>query len=391
MTVQHTLDFGQDQFLLDPWPVYAHLRATEPVHFSEPSGCYVVTAHADVRDGLARADLAADFVLRASRLMFGRNMLDTDGEAHRTLRRLVNPFFGASAVAVHLRDVIRPVVDSVVDGLPDDGEVDFVSRIAVAVPYGVVCRLMGVPPDDAPWLYEQMRPIVRVLDYPKGELEPAHKAKQVVEDYFRNLLADRDRLPEGSIIDRLRHADTTRSAGIGEPELLGTIMLMLVAGTETSVSAISNIMHCLLSFPDVLAEVWRDQDAIAPAVQESLRWEPPLHSVLRFAAKDLEIGGTPIGRRSAVLLSIASANRDERVFTEPERFRLGRAERGALTFGVGQHACPGMFLAEREFHTLLGVLRERFVEPEAVGGSPPGITGHIFRRAGHIPVRLRRR
>ncbi|MBB5953673.1 cytochrome P450 [Saccharothrix tamanrassetensis] len=390
MSAPHAVDFTRDEFLLDPWPVYAHLRATEPVHFSEPSGCYVVAAHADVRDGLARADLAADFPLRASRLMFGRNMLDTDGEAHRTLRRLVNPFFGASAVADHLREVIKPVVDSVVDALPEDEEVDLVSRVAVAVPYGVVCRLMGIPPDDAPWLYEQMRPIVRVLDYPKGDVEPAHKARQVVEDYFRALLADRDRLPAGSIIDRLRDPDTTRSAGIGEPELLGSIMLMLVAGTETSVSAISNIVHCLLGSPDVLARVWRDPDATTPAIQESLRWEPPLHSVLRFAATDLVVAGTSIGRRSPVLLSIASANRDERVFTAPERFRLGRGERGALTFGVGQHACPGMFLAEREFQTLLGALRERFAEPEVVGPLPR-ISGHIFRRAPRLPVRLRRR
>jgi cytochrome P450 len=124
-------------------------------------------------------------------------------------------------------------------------------------------------------------------------------------------------------------------------------------------------------------------------VREGLRWDPPLHSVLRFAAKDLTIEGMSIPRRRPVLLVLASANRDEAVFPDPDRFDPGRTGRHALHFGAGSHACPGSYLAEREFTILFTALRETFLI-EAASDSVPAVVGHVFRRPPSLPVRVKK-
>ncbi|HWR47165.1 MAG TPA: cytochrome P450 [Pseudonocardiaceae bacterium] len=156
---------------------------------------------------------------------------------------------------------------------------------------------------------------------------------------------------------------------------------MLVAGTETSISGISNIMHCALRWLAVAAD-----SPVSALVKESLRWEPPLHSVIRFAMNDVVIEGARIARRRPVLLVIASANRDESVFADAERFDPVRDGRQAIPFGVGQHACPGSFLAEREFNALFSALTAAF-QITVASDQFTEIHGHVFRRPRTLPVR----
>jgi cytochrome P450 len=142
-------------------------------------------------------------------------------------------------------------------------------------------------------------------------------------------------------------------------------------------------MHCMLRWPAAT------DFPIQSIVRESLRWEPPLHSVLRFAAKELIIEGVCIPRKWPVRLVLASANRDELVFPEPDRFDPGRSARQALHFGAGSHACPGSYLAEREFNILFDALRDAFLI-EAASSRNPDVVGHVFRRPSSLPVRVKK-
>lgn len=374
-------DFTDPEFRRDPWPAYEALRRAGGVEFSPETGCYLVTSHAGVKAGLTHTDLAADYPLRTSRTLFGPNMLDTDGALHRTLKRLVNPFFGASSVNRLIPSLIEPVISETVEQLAAKPEepFDFVDVVARHVPYMIMTSLMGIPAEDVRWLYQTIRPIVTVLDYPPPpDRGPAQRARDELNRYFLEML---DRPPaageEDTIIGQL--AGLVETDALSRAHALSSVLLMLVAGTETSISGISNIMHCILRWPEA------SEFPVASVVKECLRLEPPLHSVLRFAAKELEIDGHTIARKRPVLLVIASANRDETLFPEPDRFDPERSFRQTMQFGVGSHACPGSYLAEREFTLLFTALRERF-EITAADPRPPDIAGHVFRRAPSLPV-----
>ena len=378
-------DFTDPDFRRAPWNAYRELRNAGGVGFSPETGCYLVTTHAGVKAGLTHTDLAADYPLRSSRTLFGPNMLDTDGALHRTLKRLVNPFFGASSVNSLIPTLIEPVVARTITELAEaPGEpFDFIDVVARRVPYLIMTSVMGIPPGDAKWLYRTMRPVVTALDYPPPtDRAPAREARDELNGYFLTQLDSSQHVAgERTILGQF--AELVELDTLSRAHALSSVLLMLVAGTETSISAISNIMHCMLQWPATM------EFPIETIVRESLRWEPPLHSVLRFAAKELVIEGVTIPRKRPVLLVLASGNRDETVFPEPARFDPGRNLRQTLQFGAGTHACPGSYLAEREFTILFRALRESFLI-ETAGDRAPDIIGHVFRRPPTLPVRVKK-
>ncbi|MEO7193517.1 MAG: cytochrome P450 [Pseudonocardiaceae bacterium] len=380
-TTAELLDFHSDGFRTDPWPVYRTLRSTEPVYWSAEARAFLLLKHADVADALVDHRLVTDFPMRTSRRLFGPTIMDTDGAKHRQLRRLFTPLFGGGAVRrlhVHL---ISSVVDQVLDTVDGHDEVDFMRQIAVPVPYGVITRLLGLPPADAEWLRQRVVPLAGAIDFPSVPLETARVAKAELTDYLADLVADWPGGDRPTLVDLLiRH-----SAQPADPGLLSMVILFLLAGTETSVSTIGTIMHTLLRH-GITPAALLDGDFRQAAVWETLRWEPPTHSILRYAAADIEIREVRIPRHSAVLLSLASGNRDDEAFTDPDTWRPGRRERKSLSFGAGPHACLGIHLALAEFDVLFERLATRYVNIRH-SGQPARLYGHGFRRPDHLMLR----
>jgi cytochrome P450 len=380
------VDFASTSFIADPWPVYRRLRRDDPVHYSPQAGCHVAVRHAEVRSGLADPVFRANFLLRRSRQVFGDNLLDLDGEEHRRLRHLIAPLFGPRAIKRYMAEIVGPLVESSVAALPAGEPVDVVEEFAAMIPYGLMCRLMGVPGTEVEWLYRRMRPIVGVLDYPPAVTDQALAARDEIREFMRDL-ADRATACEpsdGGLVARL----AARNVDESPVDLLSTLLLILLAGTETSISGISNIMYALAAHDPRMDSVRRGEEAAGRVVRESLRWEPPLHSVLRFADDDVELGGLRLGRHQPVLFSLGSANRDESVFPDPDTWDPGRDTRAMLmTFGSGPHACPGMGLAEEEFRFIVQQLSRSFGTIE-FAGSPPGMESHSFRRPGRLDLVL---
>ncbi|MBZ4019505.1 cytochrome P450 [Streptomyces purpurogeneiscleroticus] len=381
--VADRFDYHSPLFQSDPWQVYRALREAGPVHFSTAANCYVVVGHEAVKAGLSHEAVVADFPLRTSRRTFGRNLLDLDGAAHRAFRKHIAPLLGARAVRSYLPTAIVPLVAETVAALEPGAATPVVERISAVVPYRLMCGLMGLPQADARWLYEQMRPIARTLDYPPDTSADVRRAKDVVEAYLRGLVSQgaigRDTMTGGILAAMQDSADPFEIA-----DVLATLLLVLLAGTETSIAAITNIVHGLAAQPGALEQCRTKDDAVR-VIREILRLRPPVHSVLRFAQRDFSLAGTDIQRRYPILFSLASANRDAAVFRRPDTFDPDRGERGALSFATGPHACPGTNLAEAEFAETCVRLAERFSALTVVPGSDTE-HGHSFRHAPDLSV-----
>ncbi|WP_330268505.1 cytochrome P450 [Streptomyces griseorubiginosus] len=337
----------------DPYPVYAALRAEGPVHRVHVPGSgdsWLVVAHDVARAALTDPRLCNDIRHSASwesdgGHAVGRNMLQTDPPRHTRLRRLVATRFTAGSVAA-LRPRIEAVALELLDALPERGTADLVARYALPLPVTVICDLLGVPTADRAefhaWSHELVVPT---------SPETATIAAGSLTEYLAGLTAPGRERPEGLIDDLVANPEITPE------ELLGMAFLILVAGHETTVDLISGTVHALLAHPDQLALLSAEPDLTDIAVEESLRFNSPVHSTaFRFATEPLDLGGTSIEAGDSVLVSLAAASRDPLRFPEPDRFDLRRPARGHLGFGHGLHHCLGAPLARAETSVALSLL-----------------------------------
>ncbi|MDH6448029.1 MULTISPECIES: cytochrome P450 [unclassified Streptomyces] len=372
----------------NPYPVYAALRAKGPVHRVLVPGSgesWLVVSHDAARAALTDPRLRNDIRHSSSWSgdgghAVGRNMLQADPPQHTRLRRLVAAHFTTGSVTA-LRPAIEAIALELLDALPQRGTADLVARYALPLPVAVICGLLGVPAADRgvfhAWSDELVMPT---------SPETAAAAGAALTGYLADLIArGREERGSGLLGDLVAAADLTRE------ELLGMVFLILVAGHETTVALISGTVHALLAHPDQLALLRAEPDLTAPAVEESLRYNSPVHATaFRFAAEPLDIGGTRIEAGDSVQVSLAAASRDPLRFPDPDRFDFQRPTRAHLGFGHGPHHCLGAPLARVEAAVALRLLlRHR----SAIGfaSDPAELTwrsGTLLRGLAELPLRF---
>ncbi len=314
-----------------------------------------------------------------------------NGPDHARLRRLFGQPVTIRRVSALEPTVIR-ITDHCLDRLAELGAggqpVDFVSAFALPLPLSVIGELIGVPEPDLAWFPPRVRDFDAVLElggHSVRQVRTANTAAVELTAYFADLLASRRADPREDLVSDLVRADGPDQ--IAEPELLASLIVMFNAGFRTTTNMFGNGLTLLIEHPDALAALRADPSLAPSYVEEILRYEPPLHFAVRFAARDTEIGGVPVTAGQSVLTLIAAANRDPRRFANPDEFDPARADNHHLTFSAGPHFCLGAALGRLEGRLALPRLLDRF--PSLTLAAEPD-ERHQFMLRGyeHLPVRL---
>ncbi len=345
----------------DPYRVYATMRRKDPVHRVRLMKAWALTRYEDV-----------DRFLRDHRRFTseGRNygytpyltLLDFDPPTHTRLRGLVSRAFTPRAVE-RLEPRIHAVVNDLLEGVSGRRQFDLIDAVAFPLPVIVIAELLGIPPEDRDrfriWSDEIALTVEPLLD--PSAIRKVRKATGEMFDYFERQIDRRRADPQDDLLSALMAAEDAGDR-LTREELLSTLMLLLVAGNETTRNLIGNALLALLHHPDQLRRLRQQPDLLPAAVDELLRYDPPVQLDARLARVDLTLGGKRIRTGDRVISLLGAANRDPDAFVDPDRLILGRTEKSHLSFGRGIHYCLGASLAVREGRAVLGALLKRFPE-----------------------------
>jgi cytochrome P450 len=318
--------------------------------------------------------------------MIEEHMLNRDGADHRRLRRLVTKAFTPRMVE-QLRTRIQAIADELLDAVEERREMDLSAEYAFPLPITVIAEMLGVPSADHGRFKEWSDAIIAPA-LGDDDMERFFALMGDFVAYLTDFFAERRAAPRDDLVSALIAARDDEDA-LTEAELFGTVVLLIVAGHETTVGLIGNAVLTLLANPDQLELVREDPSLLPRAIEEVLRFEGPVERALnRWAASDVELSGHTIRRGELVIAILNAADRDGDRFPEPDRLDVCRADTKHLAFGRGSHYCLGAPLARLEAEIALETLFRRLpglrlaVEPHELEWRPtPG-----FRRVAALPV-----
>ncbi|MFJ5142831.1 cytochrome P450 [Streptomyces sp. NPDC088707] len=391
MSVIELGEYGAD-FTAHPYPYYAKLRESGPVHeVRMPDGFrfWLVVGHEEGRAALADPRLAKSphviGVRSPEEDIIGVHLLSADAPDHTRLRRLVTGEFTGRRVEA-LRPRIERLTADLVDAMEPAGRADLVDAFAYPLPITVICELLGVPAADRDtfrrWSTELVTPTGEEV-FSRSMVDFGAYLDELIED--KRAVGPADDLLSGLIASRAEDGD--RLSG---PELRAMAYLLLIAGHETTVNLIGNTVRNLLTHPDQLAALRADPSLLDGTIEESLRYDGPVEtSTFRFSREPVTFGGTEIPAAQYVLVAIGALDRDPARFPEPDRFDIRRDTRGHLAFGHGIHYCLGAPLARLEGRIAIRTLLDRFPDLELDPEGEPWewIPGLLMRGVRHLPVR----
>jgi len=378
----------------DPYPYYRLMRVRDPVHRNATILTWFLTRHADVCELLRDERFSSDGTQSEryvqpppGRGRPGRSMLVVDPPDHTRLRNLVSKAFTPRMVD-RLRPRIEAIAADLVDRLANESRVDLISRFAYPLPVIVIAEMLGVPARDRAQFQEWSAVVVRGLDpFLDSETQEAvFDARDALVAYIRGIIGERRREPADDLITAMIAA---REKGdlFSEGELVAMCNLLLIAGHETTVNLIGGGVHALLRNPDQLDRLRRQPALATTAVEELVRYAPPVQWTGGVATEELELGGRRIAPRQTVVGILAAANRDPEVFDDPDRLDVGRDPNPHVSFGRGIHFCLGAPLAKLEAQVALPMLLERFPDLRLAGEPEPRPTWNL-RGLAHLPVGL---
>ena len=376
----------------DPHPYYRLMRERDPVHWNGSIRAWFLTRHADVAELLRDDRFSADRTLSeryveppSSRARPGKSMLVVDPPDHTRLRNLVSKVFTPRMVE-QLRPRIESITADLVERLARGREADLIAEFAYPLPVIVIAEMLGVPARDRAQFQEWSAVTVRGLDpfVDAATQEAVFDARDALTGYLRGIIAERRQEPAGDLITAMIAARETGDF-LSEGELVAMCNLLLVAGHETTVNLIGNGTLALFRNPDQLDRLRREPALIRTAVEELLRWAPPVYWTGRVALDELDLGGRRIAPNQSVIGMLAAANRDPEVFEDPDRLDLGRDPNPHFAFGRGIHFCLGAPLARLEAQVALPMLLERFPGLRLAGEPEPRPTLNL-RGLARLPV-----
>ncbi len=364
-----------EDFIREPYPTLDRLRETDPVHWSDSIGGWVLTRYDDVvvtfmdvasYSNEGRLGRAAAYLPPASRAKLRafeehyrtKGLLHSDPPDHTRLRKLVQSVFSPRAIEA-MRPQIQQIVDDLIDRVAPAGSMEVITDLAFAVPVRVLAGLLGVPTADGLLFRDWADRILAFQGVNKpreATLLTAQQALLEVRAYLTALVEHRRRDPAGDLISRLA-TESVEGDALSDAEIINTGITLLVAGHETTTSLIGNGLLTLLQHPGQWQMLVQDRSLVTPAIEEILRFESPVARQPRLMRRDAELCGHTLRAGQMVFQMLNAANRDPAQFLDPAGFDILRAPNRHLAFGRGIHFCIGAPLSRTEgqivFQTIL--------------------------------------
>lgn len=402
-----SFDPSDPDFLHDPYPTYARLRERSPIVWHEPWGAWVVTRYRDVDRLLRdrRLGRVMDEVEKRppdpSHAPFDRiqagSLLEIEPPDHTRIKQVVHDVFTprhVRALATRIEALAERQAQRLKDAIDADGEADLIRVFAEPIPVTVIADLLGVPEEDRHRLLPWSKDIIGMFE---PERTPESEAAAVLaasefSAYLRWLTDEKRRSPGDDLITRMVEVHDHDPSQLSEDELVANGILFLNAGHEAVVNVLGNGVKALLQHPEQLAFVRADEDLVPTAVEEMMRFDPPLQFFERFVLEDVTYqadDGTahpwPAGTKLA--LYYGSANRDGAVFDAPDRFDVRRSPNPHMAFGLGLHYCIGAPLARLELARSVTALLARFEDLHLAQERFDYVPKNVFRYLTELRVR----
>lgn len=381
----------------DPHPVWAALRAESPICTGSTEDHFGVKSPAPYPEGVtpytALSFDAVQTILRDGEtfssagyadsigIVFGHSILEMDEPEHRAYRGLVQQAFTRKAMDTWEAEIVRPVVDRLVGAFRDRGSADLVSELLFPFPVTVIGKMLGLPDDDLPVFHRKAVELISIA----ADIERGLEASAWLYEYFQAIITKRRSEPRHDVISVLVEAELDGQR-LTDDEIIAFLRLLLPAGAETTYRSSSNLMFGLLTNPDQLAALRDDRSLMPQAIEEGVRWEPPLTSIGRTCTRDVEVAGVHIPAGATVSACMAAANRDPSRWDRPDEFDIFREQKQHMSFAFGPHMCLGMHLARMETTVAVNAILDLpnlRLDPDA---HDVHISGLAFRAPASLPV-----
>jgi len=394
------LDIGAASVIADPYSYFGELRERDPIIWNPLAKLWIVTRYEEVVSLLRDAerfssDLAiqprdqfppldeADWELAKYLDDTFRPFMVYDRPEHQRMRGAIHRRFTPRAVE-EFREEIRGELHGLIESLRPRGEMELKNDLAVHLPLRTITWMLGVPPEDAPRLHE-LTNIMVAVGFGTDRTRKLVPAWDELQEYFGQKLAERRAQPSDDLLFLL--ADALRTGAYTEEQAIASAVHLMMAGHGTTLNLITNGMYLLLTHPEQWELLKADPAGrCAATTEECLRYEPSLKALMRVASRDLELGDARIPAGDTVMWVIASANRDPRVFSDPEEFDIGRAPNPHVAFGGGIHHCLGAALARVEGQEAFRALAEQMPDLELTSDPVEYVSNLIDREMTSLRV-----
>lgn len=342
-----------------------------------------VLSYAECAEALGNPAMSSRFWNDTIGHVWGMTIIGMDGADHRRHRALVTQAFTRKSLARWEDELVAPAVHGLIDRFAERGQADLYREFTLLFPVYVITELLGLPRDDiekfTTWAGETL-----AVFY---DQDRALLASRNLEEYLTPLIEDRRGSTGEDLISLLANAELDGER-LDTIEIVSFLRLLLPAGGETTARSTASMLLALLNTPDQLAAVIHDRELVPNAIEEGLRFEPPLSSINRIAVEDVAIGGVDIPSGTVVEMALGAANRDGSRWKNPDTFDIYRDRKPHLAFAWGQHACIGAHLARLEMGVALNALFDRLpglrIDPEA--GLRAEVRGIGLRSPNMVPV-----
>jgi cytochrome P450 len=387
----------------DPHAAWKTMRAQAPLHWSpkDESGFWSITRYEDAlrayRDpytfsserGIALNYGLTDEDRMAQEAGFGQMLIVTDPPRHTRMRQIVNKRFTRRALAP-LEPHVRAIAAEILDSVAPTGECDFVVDVAAKLPTAVICEMLGIPRPDWDMMFTVANMSIGNQD-PEYQIEgDAYKTGRQAQlncfNYFINIIGERRKNPGNDLVSALAHGEI-EGLKLTDLEILFNCFLLIIGGQETTRNATSGGMLALINEPAQRERLMKDRSLLPTAVEEFLRYTSPVTHIMRTATRDIEIHGRKVKDGDRVIIWNASANRDETVFPDADRFDITRTPNDHLALGHGEHFCLGANLARLELRVIVDEVLNRLPDMEQAGEAER-LRSNFVAGIKHLPVRF---